>query len=182
RHTRLVSDWSSDVCSSDLTVRNFTLSPDFSPVNWIKVFSAGYFRDSYVRTFLYAVLAAAVASVLGFPCAFALAFRVSPGWRRICLLMLITPYFTSYLVRVYSWKVLLPEEGVINFPLRTIGLGPYPMLNNLFGTTVGYLTLCFPLVVLLQLLSLSNVDKRLIEAAHNLGCGRIRTVFAVTIP
>src|SRR5262249_49878304 len=138
--------------------------------------------DSYVRTFLYAVLAAAVASVLGFPCAFALAFRVSPGWRRICLLMLITPYFTSYLVRVYSWKVLLTEEGVINFALRTIGLGPYPMLNNLFGTTVGYLTLCFPLVVLLQLLSLSNVDKRLIEAAHNLGCGRIRTVFAVTIP
>ena len=56
------------------------------------------------------------------------------------------------------------------------------MLNSFFGTLVGYLTLCLPLAVVLQLISLSNVDRNLIEAAHNLGCGRLRTVFSVIIP
>jgi ABC-type spermidine/putrescine transport system permease subunit I len=56
------------------------------------------------------------------------------------------------------------------------------MVNNLFGTLVGYLTLVLPLVVLLQLFSLAYVDRNLIEAAHNLGCSALRTVFQVIIP
>ena len=62
------------------------------------------------------------------------------------------------------------------------GFGPIDMLNTLFGTMVGYMTLTLPLVILLQFFSLSNVDKNLIEAAHNLGCGRLRSVFMVIIP
>ena len=56
------------------------------------------------------------------------------------------------------------------------------MLNTPVGTLVGYLTLCLPLAVVLQLISLANVDRNLVEAAHNLGCGRLRTVFSVIIP
>ena len=56
------------------------------------------------------------------------------------------------------------------------------MLNTLFGTVIGYLTLCLPLAILLQLFSLANVDRNLIEAAHNLGCGRLKTVFLVIVP
>lgn len=56
------------------------------------------------------------------------------------------------------------------------------MLNTDFGTMVGYLTLCLPLVVLLQVFGLMFVDRTLIEAAHNLRCGRLRTVFLVVIP
>ena len=62
------------------------------------------------------------------------------------------------------------------------GLGPFGMLNSTFGTMVGYLTLSLPLVVLLQLFSLIFVDRTLIEAAHNLRCGRLRTVFEVVVP
>jgi spermidine/putrescine transport system permease protein/putrescine transport system permease protein len=63
-----------------------------------------------------------------------------------------------------------------------VGLGPYQMLNTVGATMIGYLTLAFPLVVLLQLFSLAFIDRTLIEAAHNLRCGRIRTVFEVVIP
>jgi spermidine/putrescine transport system permease protein/putrescine transport system permease protein len=56
------------------------------------------------------------------------------------------------------------------------------MLNTAFGTYVGYFTLCLPLVVLLQLFSLMYIDRSLIEAAHNLGCGRLRTVLLVVVP
>src|SRR3546814_20175540 len=63
-----------------------------------------------------------------------------------------------------------------------VGIGPLGMLNSSFGTMVGYMTLTFSLVVLLQLFSLMFVDRTLIEAAHNPRCGRVRTIIEVVIP
>ena len=117
-----------------------------------------------------------------FPAAYALAFKVSPATRRLGVFLLITPFFTSYVVRVYSWQAVISDNGILNTVFGHLGFGPVEMLNTLFGTVVGYLTLCLPLVILLQLFSLANVDRSLIEAAHNLGCGRIRTIFLVIVP
>jgi len=163
-------------------VRNFRLAPDFSLDNWIKLLGAGYFWDIYLRTLLNGLLAAILASVLAFPCAYALAFRASVSLRWLGVFLLITPFFTSYLVRTYTWKVILTGNGIVNAALGLIGLGPFMMVNNIFGTVIGYLTLVLPLVVLLQLFSLAYVDRTLIEAAHNLRCGGLRTVFQVVIP
>jgi ABC-type spermidine/putrescine transport system permease subunit I len=163
-------------------VQNFRLTPDFSLDNWVKLLVAGYFWDIYFRTLLNGALAAVLASVLAFPCAYALAFRASANLRWLGVFLLITPFFTSYLVRTYTWKVILTGNGIVNAALGLVGLGPFTMVNNLFGSLVGYLTLVLPLVVLLQLLSLAYVDRTLIEAAHNLGCGALRTVFQVIIP
>ncbi|HTN98714.1 MAG TPA: ABC transporter permease [Nordella sp.] len=170
------------VVMSFWSVQNFRVTPDFTFDNWIKIYSAGYFRDIYLRTVLYALLAAALSSLIAFPCAYGLAFKASPLMRRLVVASLIMPYFTSYLVRANSWKILLTDQGVINSVLGTIGLGPLPMTSNLFAVMVGYLTLILPIVVLLQYFSLANVDRRLIEAAHNLRCGRLNTVFQVIIP
>lgn len=170
------------VVMSFWSVQNFRVTPDFTFDNWIKIYSAGYFRDIYLRTVLYALLAATVSSLIAFPCAYGLAFKASPLMRRLVVASLIMPYFTSYLVRANSWKILLTDQGVINSVLGTVGLGPLPMTSNLFAVMVGYLTLILPIVVLLQYFSLANVDRRLIEAAHNLRCGRLRTVFQVIIP
>ena len=156
--------------------------PDFDPVNWIKMFNKGYFWDAYFRTSGMAFISTVVTSVLAFPCAYGLAFKVSANIRRWSVFLLIIPFFTSYLVRVYSWQVILGAKGVVNGFIGYLGLGPYVMLNNPFGTIVGYLTLCLPLVVVLQLMSLASIDQRLVEAARNLGCGKIRTVFSVIIP
>ena len=102
--------------------------------------------------------------------------------RRWAVFFLIIPFFTSYLVRVYAWQVIIAENGVINAALSYLGLGPFLMLNSTFGTIVGYLTLTLPLVVILQTFSMASIDRNLIEAAHNLGCGRIRTVLTVIVP
>lgn len=164
------------------SVKNFRLEPDITTDNWVKMWSKGYVVDTYLRTLGYGALAAVVTSVLAFPASYALAFRVSPAIRRLGIFLLITPFFTSYLVRVYSWRGVLSDEGILNALFSYVGIGPLEMLNTLFGTMVGYLTLCLPLVILLQLFSLANVDRSLIEAAHNLGCGRLRTIFLVIIP
>ncbi|MDP6590298.1 MAG: ABC transporter permease [Alphaproteobacteria bacterium] len=164
------------------TVKNFRLAPDFDTVNWVNMFSKSYVIDTYFRTLWYGALAAIVVSVLAFPASYALAFKASPTVQRIGIFMLITPFFTSYLVRVYSWQTVLSDHGLINSLFGLVGLGPFDILNTLIGTLVGYLTLTLPLVILLQFFSMSNVDKNLIEAAHNLGCGRLRTVFLVIVP
>ena len=163
-------------------VKNYRMIPGFDPVNWVKMYSKGYFWDAYYLTFGMAALSMVVTTVIAFPCAYALAFKVSDTTRRWAIFFLIIPFFTSYLVRTYAWQVILAEQGVINAMLSYIGLGPFSMLNTKFGTLIGYLTLCLPLVVILQTFSLANVDRNLIEAAHNLGCGRLRTVFTVIVP
>lgn len=170
------------IAMSFFLVKNYRMHEAFEMVNWQKMFSRDYFRDSYFLTLGLASSATVLCSLIAFPAAFALAFKVSENTRRWAVFFLIIPFFTSYLVRTFSWYVILAESGVVNSLLQYVGLGPYTMLNTVFGTMVGYLTLTLPLVIVLQTFSLSQIDKSYIEAAYNLGCSRMRTVVLVIIP
>jgi spermidine/putrescine transport system permease protein/putrescine transport system permease protein len=170
------------VALSFWTVKNFVMSPDFDTVNWVTMYGRGVFWQAYGTTFALAAAAALLTSVLAFPCAYAIAFKLSETARRWAVFLMVIPFFTSYLVRVYSWQIFLSDNGIVNVMLGWIGLGPFPLLNTVAATMIGYLTLSFPLVVLLQLFSLVFIDRTLIEAAHNMRCGRLRTVFEVVIP
>lgn len=170
------------VAMSFFLVKNYVMQEAFVFKNWDKMLTRNYFWDSYFYTFLLATLSTIIASLVAFPASFALAFKVSEATRRWALFFLIIPFFTSYLVRTFSWYVILAETGVVNSILSYVGLGPYTMLNTMFGTIVGYMTLTLPLVMVLQTFALSSVDKNLIQAGQNLGCSPLRTVFAVIIP
>jgi spermidine/putrescine transport system permease protein len=170
------------IAMSFFLVKNYRMVEAFELTSWAKMFSKNYFWDSYVLTIGLATASTVIVTCLAFPAAFGLAFKVSERTRRWAIFFLIIPFFTSYLVRTFSWYVILAESGVLNALLGYIGLGPYTMLNTKFGTLVGYATLTLPLVIILQTFSLANIDKNLIEAAHNLGAGRIRVIFSVIVP
>lgn len=170
------------IAISFFLVKNYRMVETFDLASWERMLTRNFFWSSYFYTFGMAALATVVATVLAFPASYALAFKVSENVRRWAVFFLIVPFFTSYLVRTFSWYVILAESGVVNSLLGYVGLGPFTMLNTAFGTMVGFMTLVMPLLVILQTLSLSQIDRNLIEAAHNLGCGRIRTVIAVIIP
>lgn len=163
-------------------VKNYRMSPAFVFDNWSKILSWNIFWSSYGYTFGLAVVATVLASVLAFPASYCLAFKFNDTARRWALFFLVIPFFTSYLVRIYAWQVVLAGNGILSAFLAWFGLGPVSLLNSPTGTIIGYLTLSFPLVVILQTISLASIDKTLIEAAHNLGCGSLRTVFSVIIP
>ena len=163
-------------------VKNYRMQEAFEMGNWVKMFSRDYFWSAYGYTFFLATMSTILATCLAFPAAFGLAFKVGESTRRWAIFLLIIPFFTSYLVRTFSWFVILAESGVINGLLGYLGFGPYTMLNTMFGTMVGYMTLTLPLVIILQTLSLANIDKNLIEAAQNLGASRIKVIFRVIIP
>lgn len=170
------------VAMSFFLVKNYRMVEAFEMKNWVKMFGRNYFWDSYFLTLGLATTATVVCTLIAFPASYALAFKVSANVRRWAIFLLIIPFFTSYLVRTFSWYVILAESGVVNALIGYVGLGPYTMLNTKFGTMVGYLTLTLPLVIILQTISLSQVDRSLVEAAHNLGCGRLRTIFTVVVP
>jgi len=170
------------IAMSFFLVKNYRMVEAFEITNWVRMFTRSWFWDSYLFTLSMATMATIVCTALAFPASYALAFKVSPTVRRWAIFLLIIPFFTSYLVRTFSWYVILAESGIVNALIATIGLGPYTMLNTKFGTMVGYMTLTLPLVIILQTISLAQVDRSLIEAAHNLGCGRLGTVFTVVVP
>ena len=163
-------------------VRNFRMVPTFEWQNWSYMLSRGFFWDAYVHTLAMAAGATVLVSLVAFPCAYTIAFKFRESVKQLLVLLLVTPFFTSYLVRTYSWQVFLSDNGIFNAALGLVGVEPFAMLNTTFGTYVGYFTLCLPLVVLLQLFSLMYIDRSLIEAAHNLGCGRWRTMLLVVVP
>jgi spermidine/putrescine transport system permease protein len=170
------------IAMSFFLVKNYRMIEAFEFINWMKVFSKGYFWSSYGLSLALAALATFAATFIAFPASYCMAFKLSATARRWAIFFLIIPFFTSYLVRTFSWYVLLAESGVINNIISYVGIGPIKMLNTMFATMIGYLTLTLPLVIILQTLSMASIDKNLIEASHNLGAGRMRAIFSVIIP
>lgn len=164
------------------SVKNFRLNPDATLANWRFILNASFFQSAYVYTFQIAAVAAVIASIAAFPAAYTLAYKCSASTRRLMIFLLVAPFFTSYPVRIYSTQIFFSPQGIVNWLIQPFGLGPVSVLNSPLGTIIGYLTLVLPLVVLLQTFALSNVPRTLIEAAHNLGCGRLKTILTIIIP
>jgi spermidine/putrescine transport system permease protein len=164
------------------SVRNFRIQPDATLANWSKILATDYVRDAYFRSLALSAVCAVIATALAFPLAYFVAFRLSLRARLLATCLLIVPFFTSYLVRVYTWRTMLGLHGAVNSLLSTLGIPPQVMTDNFFGLMIGFLTLTLPLVCLLQILSLSLVDKRLVEAAWNLGAPPAATIRTVIIP
>jgi spermidine/putrescine transport system permease protein len=163
-------------------VKNYRMEPAFQTANWERMLFWPIFWDSYFFTLRLAVTATVMTMLAAFPAAYYLSFVAGPTTRRWATFMLVVPFFTSYLVRIFAWQVILAQQGVINAGLAPFGLGPYQMLNTTTGTMVGYLTLCLPLAIILQSFALNGVDRRLVEAAKNLGCSTGRAIVAVILP
>jgi spermidine/putrescine transport system permease protein len=131
-----------------------------------------------------ALVTAACATALAYPVAYFLAFRA--GRRAgLYLLLLLVPFWTSYLLRVMAWKFLLGSEGVINSFLRYAGLVDAPVTLLLYSRPAVVITLIYvwiPFVALPILAALQRVDPALFEAAADLGAAPWRTFARITLP
>lgn len=170
------------VAMSFFVVKNYRMVETFEFESWQRMLSRNFVWDAYRYTLIMAASAAVLASFIAFPAAYFLAFLSSVRVRQTAILLLMIPFFTSYLVRTFSWYTILAESGVLNGGFGLVGLGPFRLLNTPVGTLVGYLTLTMPLVLILQTVTLANIDTRLIQAARNLGCSPLRAVRSVILP
>ena len=139
--------------------------------------------EAYLRSLWYALCTAVLCLVVGYPFAYFLA-RSPASVRPALLMMVMLPFWTSFLLRVYAWKGILADQGVLNRALMALGFTAEPIqllytdVSMLVGMTYVYL----PFMVLPLYANLVKMDFRLLEAAHDLGASPFKAFWLVTVP
>lgn len=139
--------------------------------------------EAYLRSIAYALWTAVLCLILGYPFAYFIA-RSAPSIRPALLMMVMLPFWTSFLLRVYAWKGILADQGVVNQILMGLGLTQEPVqllytnISMLIGMTYVYL----PFMVLPLYANLVKMDFRLLEAAYDLGASPFKAFWLVTVP
>jgi putrescine transport system permease protein len=151
--------------------------------NYIFVFSDFYYFKSYLNSLSLAFTSTLICLVIGFPIAFYVA-KSSERVRNIMLIFLIIPFWTSFLLRVYAWKVLLQGNGLINSLLIKFGIidNPLPLLHNHYAVILGVVYTYLPFMILPLYGYLVKFDLNLIDAAYDLGAKPIKAFFKVILP
>jgi len=143
--------------------------------------------DIYVVAYLNSIGIAFVATFLsllfGYPIAYAIA-SAPQTWKPALIMAINLPFWTSFLIRIYAWIVLLSKEGVINHFLISVGVisEPLPMLNTTFAVYIGMVYAYIPLMIFPIYATLEKLDISIYEAARDLGCSRTGAFFRVTLP
>jgi putrescine transport system permease protein len=145
-------------------------------------------RESlYLDAFLSSLKAASISTIfcllIGYPMAYGIA-RTDSTWRNVLLMMVVLPFWTSFLLRVYAWMGLLGQNGVINRMLLAVGVidEPLVMLQTDFAMYVGIVYSYLPFMILPLYANLEKHDRSLLEAAIDLGCKPWRAFLSITLP
>jgi putrescine transport system permease protein len=141
----------------------------------------------YISSYLYSLKVAAVATLccllIGYPMAYAIA-HAGATWRNVLLMMIVLPFWTSFLLRVYAWIGLLKNNGVINNTLLYFGLihEPLSLLQTDFAVYIGIVYSYLPFMILPLYANLEKHDNTLLEAAADLGANPVTAFLRITLP
>jgi len=138
---------------------------------------------TYLRSILMAALATALCLALGFPMAYGIA-RSAPATRGLLLLLIVLPFWISFLLRVYAWMGLMNNYGVINNLLMWLGIveQPLQLMYTDFAIFIGLAYSYLPFMILPLYATLERMDLDLVEAAQDLGASRTRAFWDITWP
>ncbi len=146
-----------------------------------------FYDDLYVRAYLNSLGLAALATLgcllIGYPMAYVIV-KAPTKYQPLFLLLIILPFWTSFLIRVYAWMGILSHNGVINLFLIKLGIiqEPLQLLNRDFSVVLGILYCYLPFMILPLYVTLQKIDSSLLEAAYDLGCRPFRAFWYVIIP
>ncbi len=142
-----------------------------------------FYKDAYFKAVKTAFISTLIALLIGYPMAYGIA-RATPTWRNTMLMLVVLPFWTSFLIRVYSWKVLLQGNGPVNALLMYLGIvdEPVQILYTDFAIYLGIVYSYLPFMILPLYAALERLDLTLNEAASDLGAPPWRVFMAVTLP
>ena len=152
-----------------LSARNYgrALEPDFLP--------------TVLNSFKYALATTILSIAIAYPMAYYIA-RYGGRRKALLLVLVMLPFWTSWVIRTYAWMILLRDNGVVNSVLGTVGIGPFQMLNTdiavIFGMTYGFL----PFTILPLYVAIDRLDPALVHAARDLYASSRAAFIHVTLP
>ena len=165
-------------------VENYDIVSNWNFENWKLIVQDEVYRDSLINTIRIAGFAAAIATVVAYLFAHAMRFHLR-RWQETLLFLVIIALFSGYLVRIFAWRTLLGDKGIINEMLIKIGLIDEPLTFLLYNRTAAVIVLAnflVPLAILPIYSSLQNIDEREVHAARDLGCTAWGAFRRVTLP
>ena len=166
------------------TQSGFDISTTFSLDNYASVAEKPIFQALLIRSLIISGFCAVATVLISYPMAYYVAFHVHR--RKLLWIILMTlPFWTSYLLRVFAWKVILGFNGVLNTGLMSLGLIEQPLEFLIYSPTAVVITLAHAwaaFAILPIYVSLEKIDRSLLEAAADLGDGPVRSFFRVTLP
>jgi len=134
------------------------------------------------RSLLLALETTAICLLLAYPVAYWLGRLVPAGWRNLLVTLIVLPFWTSFLVRLYAWMVLLRSEGVVNTLLGHAGLGGIELLYNHAAVLLGQVYGELPFMIIPLYVSIEKLDSSLLEAAADCGASPMRAFRSIVIP
>lgn len=160
------------------------LVPIWTLDNYARVFSKSYYFDAWLESMWLTLILVLTVSIIGYAVAYTIVFIVSPRWQPVVLLAMVAPFWTNYLIRAYGWSMVLGGAGPVNLVLQALGLISEPMqlLYTPLATRIGlthFLSVIMALFIYARLVSL---DRRLLEAAADLGASRWQAFVEVVLP
>jgi len=173
-----------------LLIISFWLTEDYRVIanwnleNYRRVFTDPIIRVAFWRSMVISITTLVATILIAYPFAYGLVFKIERKYRQLILIAIIAPFWTNYLLRVYSWYIILGDTGVINQFLLNWGIvhSPVKILYTHVATRIGLLHFLVTVMILNLYGTLDNVDKSLIEAANDLGAGPIKRFLHVTFP
>lgn len=160
------------------------LVTDISATNYVEFFSKDYQLQGLYNSLEIAGLTTVVSVVLAYPVAYYLAFHVSARWQRLGLMLAILPFWTSYIVRSYSWLLVLSGQGIISQALQWVGLsdGPISFAHQKGSTILGFTHFFTMLLILTIFANLVQIPRDYARAAIDLGASRLQVFCRITLP
>ncbi|MCF1709781.1 ABC transporter permease [Tabrizicola sp. J26] len=162
-----------------------SLIADFSFANYVKIWTGKIYRAIMLRSLWVSMAVTAVTVILAYPVAYFVSFNVPPNKKALWLFLITIPFWTSYLIRVFLWKVILGYNGVINSGLLSLGIIDEPLTSLNYNVQAFVITLAHayaPFAILPIYVALEKIDRSLLEAGQDLGESRLMTFWRVTLP
>lgn len=165
-------------------LKHYELTPAFTFENYINIFSKKIYINGLVTSLWLGVTTALIATVLGLPISQAINFHIPNRIRTFIIFILFLPFFSSYIIRMFSWQLWLNDSGIIAFALRKIGLlvGPLKLIYTVSAIRIGLLSVLIPIASLIIYLIMSRIDKTLFLAAKNLGASYLQIFWRIILP
>ena len=151
--------------------------------NYLFLFSDSLYIKAYLSSLKIAFISTILTLIIGYSIAYSVA-RAPTRWRGILLMLVILPFWTSFLIRVYAWIGILKTEGLLNLALMSIGIieKPLMIMNTDLAVYIGIIYSYLPFMILPLYANLEKMDMSLLEAAADLGCRPFKAFWTVTIP
>ena len=162
-----------------------TLDRTFTTANYQTAWTEPMYQYLMARSLKISIFVTAVTVLVAYPVAYYISFYVAPKRKAMWIFLITIPFWTSYLMRIFLWKVILGYNGVINGTLTGLGIIDEPLSFILYNQNAVVITLAhawIPFAILPIFVALERVDRSLIEAAEDLGDSGLRRFFRVTLP